>query len=106
MLRTWILLVCFIAGQLMVFAHQHPDSVASPKIYSFSKTASHQIVKEKCYMCDVMHHNAMMASYQVYLNPVPFIAHFFTVYEYKFSAVKLISAGGRAPPVYNSSNNI
>lgn len=106
MLRTWILLVCFIAGQLMVFAHQHPDPAGSAKFYNLSKTAGHQIVKEKCYMCDVMHHNAMMASYQVHLNPVPFIAHSFTVYEYKFSAVKLISAGGRAPPCYKATNNV
>jgi len=106
MLRTWILLACFIAGQLMVFAHQHPDTAGSGRVYDISKAAAHQVVKEKCYMCDVMHHNAMMASYHVHLNPVPFIAYTFNVYEYKFSAVKLISAGGRAPPRYNSTNNV
>ncbi|WP_295674950.1 hypothetical protein [uncultured Mucilaginibacter sp.] len=104
MLRTWILLVCFIAGQLMVFVHQHPDSAGAARIYTHSKTADHQIVKEKCYMCDVMHHNAMMATYQVFLKPVPFIAHSFNVCEYKISALKLISAGGRAPPRCHATN--
>jgi hypothetical protein len=99
MLRSWLLLACFVAGQLMVLAHQHPDATGLPGIYESSKNIPHQTVKEKCYMCDVMHHNTMLIAYQVYLNPVPVIAYSFNVYTYQSSAAKLIPAGGRAPPV-------
>jgi len=99
MLRSWILLVCFVAGQFMVLAHQHPDTNGLRGVYARSKTIPLQTVKEKCYMCDVMHHNTMMIAYQVYLSPVPVIAYSFNVYTYQSSAAKLIPAGGRAPPV-------
>jgi len=99
-----ILLICFIAGQYMVFAHQHNISQGIPKVYALSKNIQQQTVKEKCYLCDVMHHNAMVTASNVYVNDVTVAGHFFKSAEYSFTSIQLILSGGRAPPasIYRS----
>jgi hypothetical protein len=82
----------------MVYAHQHPITGSEKKIIDISGSAPRQIVKEKCQLCDVMHHNAMLASYQVYLNPVAVVGHTYKSIEYNFTSVRLILSGDRAPP--------
>ena len=95
---SWLLLLCFVAGQYMVYAHQHPGGGQAVKISAVAKAAPNQSVKEKCDLCDLMLHNAMIASHQVYFNPVCVIGHVFTSREYNFTSIQLILSGGRAPP--------
>src|ERR1700761_7942020 len=52
---TWIMLICFTAGQWAVYAHQH-FSNATVKTHH---TAQNQTtVTDKCQLCDAMHHNS------------------------------------------------
>jgi len=98
-----ILLICFIAGQLMIYGHQHPVSpVAGKQLTASGFVASQKTIKEHCDLCDVMHHNAMLASYQVYLKPVTVAVHVYKSTVYSFTSIQLILAGGRAPPSVNS----
>jgi hypothetical protein len=95
---SWVLLVCFITGQYMVYAHQH-NVVKGPSIlYAISKNVPQQTVKEKCSLCDVMHHNSMVAAVHSYFPPVSFTGHAFKSETYNFTSIQLILAGGRAPP--------
>jgi hypothetical protein len=94
-----ILLICFIAGQYMVYAHQHNIINNTGKAYNISKNIPQQTVKEKCYLCDVMHHNIMVITSQVYVNPVMVAGHVFKKAEYSFTSIHLILSGGRAPPL-------
>jgi PP-loop superfamily ATP-utilizing enzyme len=96
-----ILLICFIAGQYMVFAHQHNISQGITKVYGISKNIQQQTVKEKCYLCDVMHHNSMVTASNVYFNAVTVAGHVFKSAEYGFTSIQLILSGGRAPPPSN-----
>jgi hypothetical protein len=93
-----ILLICFIAGQYMVFAHQHNIVNIPAKNYSYSKSIPQQTVTDKCSLCDVMHHNAMVINSQVYFNPVAVSFHVFKNVEYGFTSIQLILSSGRAPP--------
>jgi len=94
-----ILLICFIAGQYMVFAHQHNINNVAPKTYSYAKGISQTTVTDKCYLCDVMHHNAMVISSNTYVNPIAVSFHVFKNTEYSFKSIQLILSGGRAPPL-------
>jgi len=96
-----ILLICFIAGQLMVYAHQHPVSAGEGKVSESAKTSPHQILKEKCYLCDVMHHNAMDITTQMFSSPITVAVHVFKSNEYSFTSIQLILSSGRAPPLLN-----
>jgi hypothetical protein len=87
----------------MIYGHQHPASPAVGKQFAASTPAvPHQTIKEKCDLCDVMHHNAMLASYQVYLNPADAAAHVYKNVGYNFTSIRPILAGGRAPPYLKS----
>jgi hypothetical protein len=96
-----ILLICFVAGQYMVYAHQHNVVKSAAKSSGILKNIPHQTVSEKCYLCDVMHHNAMVTNTQVYLNPVAVAGHVFKNVAYSFTSIQLILSGGRAPPMLN-----
>jgi len=80
----------------MVFAHQHN---VAPKTYSYAKGISQTTVTDKCYLCDVMHHNAMVISSNTYVNPIAVSFHVFKNTEYSFKSIQLILSGGRAPPL-------
>lgn len=94
-----ILLICFIAGQAMVYAHQHNYVNYTGKIYNTSKSIPQQTVTEKCSLCDVMLHNAMVASVHVYFAPVAVTGHVYNKFEYSFTSIQLILSCGRAPPL-------
>jgi hypothetical protein len=102
-ISSWILLICFVAGQYMIYAHQHNVSKSTVKICNIPKNLTQQTVKEKCGLCDVMHHNSMVITNQVYLNPVTIAVHVFTQVQYSFTSISLILSGGRAPPSPNYS---
>jgi hypothetical protein len=100
---SWILLVSFVAGQYMVYAHQHNIAIGASKPYSISKNISQQtVVKEKCYLCDAMHHNFMVTAAHIYFNPVTIAGHVFKSVQYSFTSIQLILSGGRAPPISNN----
>jgi hypothetical protein len=94
-----ILLICFVAGQYMVYAHQHKVVKSIGHSSFIPKNIRQQTVSEKCYLCDVMHHNAMVTNVQVYLNPVTVAGHVFKNITYRFTSVRLIPSCGRAPPL-------
>jgi len=85
----------------MVYAHQHNTGKSVAKVYAATKDQSQPTVKEKCDLCDVMHHNAMAISAQMYITPVTVIGHVYKSCEYSFTSIQLILSGGRAPPIAN-----
>jgi hypothetical protein len=101
-IHSWILLICFVAGQYMVYAHQHNLTIGASKTYSISKNLSQQTVKEKCYLCDAMHHNFMVMAAHIYFNPVTIAGHVFKSVPYSFKSIQLILSSGRAPPISNN----
>jgi len=100
-IHSWILLICFIAGQFMVYGHQHNTGKGLPQNHSNSKNIQQQTVKEKCYLCDVMNHNSMVITSQAYFSPVTTTLHIFETVSYSFTSIQLIISGGRAPPFSN-----
>jgi hypothetical protein len=98
-ISSWILLTCFVAGQYMVFSHQHNNTKSVIQTYNISKNITLPTVKEKCYLCDVMNHNTMVVAAQVYLDPVTVAGHVFENVKYSFTSIQLILSGGRAPPL-------
>ena len=82
----------------MVYAHQHNIIKSTVKSTYIPKNVPQQTISEKCYLCDVMHHNAMVTNTQVYLNPVKVVGHVFKNVDYNFTSIQLILSGGRAPP--------
>lgn len=97
-----ILLICFIAGQVMVYAHQHNTAIGIVKTFGIAKDQQGPSFKEKCALCDVMHHHNMLTTLQVYFNPISTGKHVYQSVQYSFTSIGLILSGGRAPPVFNS----
>jgi hypothetical protein len=96
---SWLLLVCFIAGQYVVYTHQHLFIKGITKA-SYSVNDSHQqTVKEKCYLCDAMHHQAAIIDNYFHFDAQIAVPHFFKACNYSFISIGLILAAGRAPPV-------
>ena len=96
---AWILLICFIAGQYVVFTHQHKTATKTFRISQVAKTSAKQTVSEKCQLCDAMHHNSMVLNNSVYFNTTAVAEHVFQSIEYSFTSIQLILSSGRAPPV-------
>lgn len=94
--HTWLLLICFVAGQYMVYAHQHHRI----KAYTVhvAKNSSHQAVTEKCSLCDVMHHSAMVAIVHANAGSEAALKHVFKSFSYCFRSIPRILSPGRAPP--------
>jgi len=97
---SWMLLVCFIAGQYVIYTHQHKivartGTTAKIETNSTSRT----IVQEKCFVCDAMHHIAAVISHYSYFSPNIVTKHFYKAYNYDFISIALILSAGRAPPV-------
>jgi hypothetical protein len=95
---AWILLLCFIAGQYMVYAHQHKLNHSLKQTYSVSTHHAQPTITEKCKLCDAMHHYNAVNDTQTAptLLPVENIAYVSPVYN--FTSLSLILASGRAPP--------
>ena len=84
----------------MVYAHQHNQV---KNIHASAnhdcKNSQHTIVKEKCELCDSMHHNAMeLASNPTYHAALVGTNRIYKPSEYSFTSIALILAAGRAPP--------
>jgi hypothetical protein len=95
---SWILLACFVAGQYMIYAHQHNITANIPPKNSISKNLPQTTVTDKCALCDAMHHNVMVKASQAYFEHVKITGYVFKSCEYNFTSISLILSGGRAPP--------
>jgi len=99
-IQTWMLLLCFVAGQFMVYAHNHGDSVAvNRSTYHHRDIQPKQTVTENCQLCDAMHHNFMALSSPVYFAPVTVTHYSYKKVEYAFTSIALILSAGRSPPM-------
>ncbi|QKJ31805.1 hypothetical protein HQ865_19215 [Mucilaginibacter mali] len=91
---AWSLLLLFVAGQYLVFSHTHKQGSLVTVTKDHAPT-----FKERCDVCDVMHHTHMVLTHHVYFTPmVATLCH----YQFKPSGVQLIQlvlASGRAPPM-------
>jgi len=98
-LFAWLLLVCFIAGQYIVYSHQHKIIAGSSvKNQASAKDHNRTIVQEKCSICDAMHHTNAVINDAAYVSPNIVTKHFYKVYNYDFVSIALILSAGRAPP--------
>ena len=99
---SWALLICFVTGQYMVYAHQHyinRSAHASVKCHD-PKSTSHTTVSEKCAICDIMHHvNMAFAGTTTHPTILTSTTFVFNTFEYDFTSMALILSKGRAPPV-------
>jgi hypothetical protein len=91
---AWTLLLFFAVGQYMVFAHQH--KVGSD--FSNSKTTT-QVLKERCDVCDAMHHTHMLLTQHVYFTPVVAVLCHYQEKRSDVTLIQLVIAAGRAPPI-------
>ncbi|MDN3581765.1 hypothetical protein [Mucilaginibacter flavus] len=97
---SWLLLFCFVAGQYMVYSHQHHVAKGISKTASLTNNNHpQQILKEKCDMCDVMHHTFAVIDTPLYATPQLAVTHVFKACDYDFVSMSLVLAAGRAPPV-------
>ena len=98
---SWLLLVCFVAGQYMVYSHQHQLVKGISKTASLTNNNQQQqtTVKEKCDMCDAMHHTFAVIDTPLYTTPQQAVMHVFKPGNYDFVSISLVLAAGRAPPV-------
>ena len=94
---TWVVLICFAAGQLMVYAHQH--IIRSAEHHHTQAASDQQTVTEKCQLCDAMHHNSMLVENQQYFSPAVAADHFYTPGKYDFISIALILSADRGPPL-------
>jgi len=91
---AWVLLLFFATGQFMVFAHQHYKHGA----ISISKS-NQPTLKEKCNVCDAMHHTSMLLTQHVYFTPITAIKCHYQYKKSDLTLIQLVLASGRAPPV-------
>jgi hypothetical protein len=92
---AWLLLMLFAAGQYLVFAHQH---YKQGNVISSTKTVI-PVLKEKCDICDVMHHTHMLVVQHVYFTPIVAVLCHYQVRQSDVKFIQLVIAAGRAPPV-------
>lgn len=84
----------------MVFAHQHniTKSIHASNCDDCHNTAK-QTFKEKCALCDSMHHTNMELLSNVYHTQFVSVDRVFITFQYDFKSIALILSQGRAPPV-------
>jgi hypothetical protein len=95
MIYSRLLLIIFIAGQMILYGHQHSSNGSRVNAHSSSK----QTVTERCEICAAMHLNHSVIDHQVHVAPAltgtPVYIHF----AYDFISVALVRSAGRSPPV-------
>jgi hypothetical protein len=95
---SWIVLICFALGQITAFSHQHlADFKLRP--VAVKHDTSGQTVKEKCYVCDAMHHTDMAIFADA--APLLLVAEADTRYtrQHDYKGIALILSADRGPPV-------
>jgi hypothetical protein len=98
-LGAWLLLVFFVGGQVILFAHQHRLTKFTGHI-DVKHAASQQTVTEKCSLCDAMHFNTMVVNgHTPVLHLLVASHHQYIVVSPTFISLSLILSPGRDPPV-------
>ncbi|MCC8410903.1 hypothetical protein LJ707_18325 [Mucilaginibacter sp. UR6-1] len=98
LIAAWLLLFCFIAGQAVVYSHQH--HILKGIHHTDAQAKGRTQVSEKCQICDSMHH-ADMALHQNYVA-FDLQATLFNhpSVKFEFKPFGLILADGLSPPVF------
>lgn len=98
-LLSWLLLLFFAAGQVIVYAHQHHLKY-NASIVQKKHSDQHQTVQEKCSFCDQMHHAPMGL-----VQPISFgqiiasVKIIFYAPQHRYTGNTLVHADGLSPPV-------
>ncbi|MGI4020689.1 MAG: hypothetical protein ACRYFA_04225 [Janthinobacterium lividum] len=99
LILSWLLLLFFVVGQVIVFAHQHHTKYNALSVHQ-SRSSHPQIIHEKCSFCDQMHHAPIscvnIPDYVTILIPA------FQLYTYSrqyYPGNSLVHADGLSPPV-------
>jgi hypothetical protein len=94
-----MLMLCFVAGQYMVYAHTHAQKTTNNKAsYHSPDTQPKQTVTENCQLCDAMHHNSMAVFSAVYFAPFIVSTYYYKAVKLNFISIALIQSAGRSPP--------
>jgi len=79
----------------MIYVHQHRRAASESGVV---KNTSHTTVREKCSLCDAMHHNFTVIAIVSDIHSAPVLGHVFKNVVYNFKGVQRIASSGRAPP--------
>jgi hypothetical protein len=95
---AWVILICFIAGQTMVYSHQHFHYKAALSTSTVKNTQSGTTVTDSCSICDMMHHTHMVIFDNATINPPVTLCE--TIYnnQHDYKGIALILSAGRSPP--------
>jgi len=96
---SWLLLICFLAGQYIVYTHQHKAVNGIVKTVILKHQHPQQTVQEKCNLCDAMHHTHAVINNALSVTHQLAVPHVYKAHEYGFISFSLVLASGRAPPV-------
>ncbi len=95
MIYSRLLLIIFIAGQIVLYGHQHSSSGSHINAHSSSK----QTITERCQLCDAMHFNHAVIHQQVHVVPALKVTPVYIHVAYDFISLALVRSAGRSPPV-------
>lgn len=98
-LLSRLLLLFFVAGQIVVYAHQHHAKYNTIIVDAYGKTDQHASFQEKCNVCDQMH-NAPLSLVQTPLYRIVLISVVYLYYspQHHYQANALVHADGLSPP--------
>ncbi|MBS7565261.1 hypothetical protein KHS38_12680 [Mucilaginibacter sp. Bleaf8] len=91
----WLLLI-FVTGQVIVFAHNH-QSETSYIHYTINKHKSNA-VDTKCQICAQSSHVQMMLQTQQLFFFTASITHQYVTYTEIYQSIELLLSGNRGPP--------
>jgi hypothetical protein len=97
-IRGWLLLFCFAAGQYLVWSHQHTVQ-SNPTSAHRQIPQPKQVLTENCQLCDALHHNYMAINTQVHITPVIATHYAYKQPSYSFTSTSLVLSPGRSPPM-------
>jgi hypothetical protein len=95
---AWVLLLCFIAGQTMVYSHQHHARVGLSTGHVTKSPQAGQTLSEKCNLCDMMHHTHMAIFNDTPISPVVTVLYKHYNRQHDYVGIALILSAGRSPP--------
>ncbi|RYY29989.1 MAG: hypothetical protein EOP46_21645 [Sphingobacteriaceae bacterium] len=98
LMAAWLLLFCFIAGQVIVYSHQH-HALQHVEMQKQAKGFPQHTVAEKCLLCDTMHHTDMVMQQNQYVQHLEPETFTYPVFAYNFKSFGLILAEGLSPPL-------
>ncbi|WP_345333522.1 hypothetical protein [Mucilaginibacter defluvii] len=98
LIAAWLMLFCFIAGQVIVYSHQH--HILKGIHHTDALLKGQTQVSEKCQICDSMHHTDMelQQNYAAINLQAALFTHSSIVIDFK--SFGLILADGLSPPVF------